>query len=71
MSQENGLKEVNGATLTSAIGAIVGASVGTIAAGPIAIGAGVLLAFWLWVYVFGRQAQTTRPKERDLIVYAA
>lgn len=37
----------------------------------IAIGAGVLLAFWLWVYVFGRQAQTTRPKERDLIVYAA
>lgn len=41
MSQENGLKEVNGAALTSAIGAIVGASVGTIAAGPIAIGAGV------------------------------
>lgn len=37
MSQENGLKEVNGAALTSAIGA----SVGTIAAGPIAIGAGV------------------------------
>lgn len=41
MSKENGLKEVNGAVLTTAIGGIVGATVGTIAAGPIAIGAGV------------------------------
>ncbi len=34
----------------------------------IAIGAAVLVAFWLWVYVFGNHAL---PKERDLIVYAA
>lgn len=46
MSTENGLKEVNGAALTAAIGGVVGAAVGTIAAGPVAIGAGVgLLAY--------------------------
>lgn len=36
----------------------------------IAIGAAVLLAFWLWVYVFGGQASRI-PEKRDLIVYAA
>lgn len=35
----------------------------------IAIGAAVLAAFWLWVYVFGRQARGRI--ERTLVVYAA
>lgn len=33
----------------------------------VAIGAGVLAAFWIWVYVFGRG----EPKEKDLVRYAA
>lgn len=45
MSNEGkGLKEVSAAALTTSIGAVVAASVGTIAAGPIAIGAGIGLA---------------------------
>lgn len=37
----------------------------------IAIGAAVLVAFWLWVYVFGRQAAPAVPARRELVVYAA